>query len=89
MCPVTDDDWRLMGQERWLRGVTIKRADWSPRNDRTDHDHCAFCTKRIAAPDSGYDDAICTGYCTLELYHWVCPQCFNDFRDRFQWTLAS
>ena len=21
-------------------------------------------------------------------YHWVCEQCFADFRDRFNWTVV-
>jgi hypothetical protein len=22
-------------------------------------------------------------------YHWVCPTCFEDFKDYFGWTIAS
>ena len=22
-------------------------------------------------------------------YHWVCVACFNDFRERFEWTVVE
>jgi len=26
---------------------------------------------------------------TLDEYHWICKRCFNDFRDRFAWTVVE
>jgi hypothetical protein len=36
---------------------------------------------RTAKPDS-----LSEGYTTDAEKHWVCDACFEDFRERFQWT---
>ena len=30
-----------------------------------------------------------TGYSTLDAYHWVCLDCFADFRDLFEWDVVE
>ena len=27
-------------------------------------------------------------YCTIDNYHWICENCFNDFKDMFKWTVV-
>jgi predicted Fe-S protein YdhL (DUF1289 family) len=29
------------------------------------------------------------GYCTQDEYHWICDQCFKDFKERFHWTVEN
>ncbi len=54
---------------------------------RLDHDHCEFCTKKIWDRASGDDEAD-VGYTTVDDYHWVCDECFDDFNSR-RWTVGS
>ncbi len=54
----TDDDWRLQGQDKYLRGVKLRRKrytwqpDWNPDwNPDWDHDHCDFCWAKFMDVD--------------------------------------
>lgn len=86
---VTDDDWRLTGQETYLAGRVLRWADWTPPRGGWEHDHCAFCWAEFAASKTDHVDYT-AGYVTDDdNYYWVCPQCFNDFRVRFGWTVVS
>ena len=29
------------------------------------------------------------GYSTKDEYHWICPACYKDFKDLFQWKVIS
>lgn len=79
------DDWRLMGQEKYLMRVTVYRRRWKAPSAEWDHDHCTFCwAKFMEAPD-----ALREGYTTAEGEHWICLRCFKDFRDRFGWTVGT
>ena len=85
----TDSDWRLRGQEQYLTGLTLIRRAYRryAKNPNWDHDHCEFCWTKFA-PDAS-PDVLHEGYCTEDEYHWVCTQCFNDFQDRFQWSVIK
>ena len=48
-----------------------------------DHDHWSFCWTKFAMED--YPGVLHDGYCTLDEYHWICSQCFDDFKDLFDW----
>lgn len=50
-----------------------------------DHEHCAFCWTTI----SEYSGDLHEGYCTLDEYTWICPECYEDFKEDFHWTLAE
>ncbi len=83
----TDDDWRLMGQENYLKGARLSlqtyrrpRADW-------DHDHCEFCAAKFMEED--LPEVLHEGYTTEDQYHWVCPACFADFKERLEWVEAT
>jgi hypothetical protein len=32
-------------------------------------------------------EALHEGYSTVDRLHWVCPGCFADFRDEFEWCI--
>lgn len=73
-------DWRLVNQEKYLMKAHFVYTTFEPRGVH-DHVHCAFCWEKIGV------DGIREGYCTDDGWHWVCPQCFQDFKDQFQWVL--
>ena len=87
---MTADDWRLMGQERYLQGATLRWATWWPYQEGWDHDHCAFCFVHFG--DHVFEDDPDTqleGYVTEDDYHWVCRRCCEDFKQRFAFTLSA
>lgn len=43
------------------------------------HEHCEFCWEKALT------DKECTFYCTEDMYHWVCENCFCDFQHKFNW----
>jgi len=84
-----EDDWRLTGQEKYLKGVTLvhRRYRQYKENPNWDHDHCAFCWIEFCL--EGCSGSIQEGYATQDDYHWICPKCFVDFKDRFQWAVVE
>ena len=86
------DDWRRMGQEDYLTGVRLYHIPFAPLSEQWDHEHCVFCwDKFFLHPD--YPEFLREGYCTEKVNsrdaHWICPQCFRDFREEFGWTVEE
>jgi hypothetical protein len=81
------DDWRLQGQERFLYGVTLHRANWVACRAGWDHDHCEFCWAKFGGEE--LPDVLSVGYTTTDSYRWICEQCFEDFRERLKWRVES
>ena len=77
-------DWRLTNQMNYLHGATLKKAEFkvSPVND---HEHCEFCFDKFGESEGLQK----SGYCTLDGYHWVCNECFQDFHEKFEWHLEN
>lgn len=86
---VDDSDWRLRGQERYLQGVTLVRRRYRAyaKNPSWGHDHCAFCWAKFMVEDCA--DVVHEGYATTDDYWWICQICFDDFKQRFSWSLAE
>jgi hypothetical protein len=85
---VDETDWRLMGQETWLTGRPLRWSEWFTNSPQNDHDHCEFCTGEFGAVKSDHVEFV-TGYVTADDNdHWICSACFEDFRDRFAWTVV-
>ena len=99
------DDWRRMGQEQYLPGVTLTwkryqalRADW-------EHEHCVFCFHKFLDPAYSPshaetlrdkpDDCSDAGYTNVGEPDrpagewWICAQCFADFNDEFGWHVVE
>ncbi len=82
-----DSDWRLRGQEKYLKGITLYRRRWTQTRDHWDHDHCEFCWTEFADVDRL--ETLREGYTDADEYWWICAKCFQDFRNRFAWRLAE
>jgi hypothetical protein len=80
------DDWRLNGQEDYLTGETLFYKNYVDRKTKTDHDHCEFCFTKFS---DNYPDTLQAGYATADDYRWICPSCFEDFRDMFQFKVKN
>ena len=81
-----ENDWRLQGQETYLKGISLWWKRYVPHSQSWEHDHCEFCWAKFAAED--YPDVQHEGYATEDNYRWICGQCFDDFEDMFEWEVA-
>jgi len=66
-----------------------------------DHDHCAFCWAKFMAADyppeqrewrEQHPEVLTAGYTVdgpQKSRHWICPRCFEDFRERFGWAVVT
>ena len=84
---VAKDDWRRMGQESYLMGAELVYVpDYHPDAPHWDHEHCEFCTAKIAE----YEGCEHSGYCDRDSRtHWICEECFRDFREEFHFTVVE
>lgn len=83
---ILPDDWRLHGQEKYLSKVDICFKLYSERKNRPDweHDHCEFCGETFSDTEP---DSLIQGYATNDDYHWICENCYSDFKEMFQWNV--
>jgi len=81
-----NNDWRLMGQEKYMKGVHLNRIqpiNYAKKLEQPElwHEHCEFCMEKI---DMNYEEPC---YCTDDEYRFVCVQCYEDFKDGFNWSV--
>lgn len=83
---VDKNDWRVRNQEKYLMGAVFHWKKYKQPSKEWDHDHCEFCwTKFMEIRD---DDIYNEGYNTTDnngKCSWVCKECFDDFKETFQW----
>ena len=82
---VDKSDWRLRGQEDYLHGVTLYWEKYTQWSETWDHDHCDFCWTEFCL--EGCKGSSEEGYTTEDNYTWICKQCFEDFKDTFEWKV--
>ena len=46
---------------------------------------CEFCWEKF----SDFDGMLHEGYTTEDNYYWICPDCFNDYKIMFEWTVIE
>ena len=80
-----ETDWRLNGQERYLSGKRIAKVRFLKFDEEIDHAHCSFCWAKF----SDNEEDLHVGYITDDREHIICEECYNDFKDRFQWKLTE
>lgn len=84
---VSETDWRRMGQETYLKDKTLFFIPFSPCSKDWDHEHCAFCWATFSACEGDEREGYCTERANQRGAHWICRQCYEDFRDEFNWTV--
>ncbi len=78
--------WRLYGQEEYLKGKKFLKINILEYKNKIErplyfHEHCDFCFDYIEDLDESY--------CTKDFNTWVCPTCFNDFYERFDFKYCK
>lgn len=76
------NDWRLVNQQEYLMNAELSKSVYKPLSKNWDHDHCAFCWDKF----SENAEDLSSGYCTKDKKHWICEECFNDFKEMFNFT---
>lgn len=61
----------------------LKIAQYIKPSDGWDHEHCAFCWDKF----SENSEDLNKGYCTLDKKYWICEDCFNDFKEMFNFKV--
>ena len=79
---MNNNDWRLTNQMNYLFRNNIIKSKFKPYRDDWRHEHCAFCSEKINC-----DTKI--AYSTEDRYHWICEECFNDFKEMFEWNIIN
>ena len=83
---IEKNDWRLQGQESYLAGVKLVKIPFFRWSETWDHEHCDFCGAKF----SDYEGDLHEGYVTADNKRtWICSECFEDFREMFQWELVD
>lgn len=72
--------WRLQGQEKYLLNKEFVKIDILSYKNKIHqkssfHEHCEFCFEKI--------ENLEVSYCTKDFYRWLCPTCFEDFAQSF------
>lgn len=75
-------DWRLTGQDKYLKGAKLILDQYRIFSKKWDHDHCSFCMKKFSTLPQDLHE----GYRTADSTYWVCEDCFEDFKIQFNWT---
>lgn len=105
MRPADSQHRYLVGAEwRWARWseyddpIPDASAQGGIRVEHQDHDHCTICYEK--AFSERYVDDLREGWTTggprarqagtpRDEYYWVCPDCFEAFRDELEWTSTN
>ena len=74
-------DWRITNQKKYLDGAELISVDTTQME--SDHEHCVFCWEKVLKGDKESKF-----YATPNLKHWICENCFNDFKNEFKWTIG-
>ena len=64
----------------YLFRETLKKSVFK-KTEKNDHEHCEFCFDKFGESEG----MLHSGYCTLDGYRWICEQCYQDFKDQFEW----
>ncbi len=81
-----ENDWRLFReQDKYLHGSNLIRQQYQSHDPMNDHDHCEFCMAKFGMGS----DELHWGYSTIDKKIWICSQCFEDFKKKFEWIIIE
>lgn len=80
---IEENDWRLRGQEDYLKNKKFKLKKFKTAEQNSSHTHCEFCWHKFMENADGIKDCSDEGYCSSQGDYWICKECFEDFKDEF------
>lgn len=79
-----ETDWRLFREQgKYLFAASLLKRAYNSDNPFNDHDHCEFCMAKFGKENGD----LTQGYCTENRNIWICPMCYDDFKEQFQWKV--
>ena len=82
-------DWRLRGQDEYMKDMKFRYTKFTADPGKSLHTHCEFCWHKFMENSQGIDDCSSYGYSSLDGKYWVCSECFEDFKEVFNWKLIE
>jgi len=82
--------------KEYLRGIRLQFKQYRPYRPGWEHDHCVGCFTTFAeiglrpnepTLQEGY--TTCADFVRGDEYEWVCPDCFETFREPMGWRLVD
>ena len=91
---VDKDDWRLVagsicGQEEKYKNIPVYHIPFKPLSEQWDHEHCIFCWDKFYLHPECLQEGYCTRAENCREADWICPTCYEDFKDIFGWQLQK
>lgn len=90
---VEKDDWRLNGQESYLKDILkdipLYFIPFRPLSEQWDHEHCVFCWAKFYLHPECLQEGYCTRPQNSRDADWICPECYEDFKEMFGWKLEG
>ena len=94
------DDWRLRGQEEYLKGLTFQKVRFPDFWQKAYDEQMKRGEEYLEGEkiqhfwhehcefcwEKATTDKECVFYCTKDMRYWVCPDCFKDFKNSFGWV---
>ena len=91
---IEKDDWRLVagpviGNEEAFKNIPLYYIPFQPLSENWDHEHCAFCWAKFYLHEECLQEGYCTRPQNSRDADWICPECYEDFKEMFGWTLKK
>ena len=84
----SEGNWRLFGQDQYLHGLELVFKRYRSSSNSPIGDHCEFCSREFAEIADG-PEVETEGYATRNGFRWICSQCYEDFKAKFEWTVSA
>ena len=89
---IEKDDWRLVagpvsGREEELKDIPLYCIPFQPLSENWDHAHCVFCWAKFYLHEECLQEGYCTRPQNCRDADWICPKCYEDFKEMFGWTI--
>jgi len=75
-----------------MSGVPFMHRRYEQISEDWTHDHCEFCSAVFSEKvrPEYLNEGWATPYQDQEdVFRWVCPKCFEDFKEEFGWVVVE
>ena len=91
---IEKEDWRLtawpvLGREEKLKNIPLYYIPFRTISEEWDHEHCAFCWAKFYLHEECLQEGYCTKPQNSREADWICPECYEDFKEMFGWKVKE